>query len=75
MDASFRFLSYVLDGPDAARISMRTWNLDGDNETILTMEPDQIVEWSGTVENPRTPWFIIVIPENDIAQRIELSGN
>ena len=57
------------------RPPLRTWNLGGYDGNIYAMEPGQTIQWRGMVENRRAPWYVVVIPDNDITQRIELNGS
>jgi hypothetical protein len=62
-------------GTGSHNFSIRTENLtvSGARQT-LTLKPGQSqkVTWKGQINEPNGPWFVVVIPDNDLSQRKEV---
>jgi hypothetical protein len=60
---------------------LRTENLTvsgAEQEVTLTAGPAQKLKWEARIVAPEGPWFVVVVPNGDLAQRQELldrSGN
>jgi hypothetical protein len=57
--------------------SLRTDNLvvaGGRKELVLQAGKTGQLEWQADVVSKETPWTVVVIPDGDVLQRVELTG-
>jgi hypothetical protein len=65
-------------GSGSHHFSIRTDNLTLPNpRKELILQPGQTgkLEWHVTISSPDTPWVAVVIPDDDLSQRKELTGS
>jgi Glycosyl hydrolase family 9/Cellulase N-terminal ig-like domain len=58
--------------------TIRTDNLtiaDKTKEVILKLTQITTIEWKGRISSSDTPWVVLVIPDDDLQQKKELTGN
>jgi hypothetical protein len=70
-------IEVTIRGKGTHDFSIRTDNLtlkeSSKNLTLLSGRKQKLV-WQGKVENVNSPWFAVVIPDNDMTQRKEANG-
>lgn len=70
-------LRAALKGAGAHRFAVRTENLTVDRpvrDVTLTPKTAQQLVWRGKVADAATPWFAVIVPDGEMAQRREVTG-
>jgi hypothetical protein len=65
-------------GEGRHRFHLRTDNLSvsgAGKELDLSLSTPSVIEWQGRVASPDTPWFAVVVVDDDPSQRRELTGS
>jgi hypothetical protein len=66
----------VANGSGSHTFALRTSNLsvaDGSKSVVLKPGNAQRLTWTGTIETPNSPWFVVVVPDGDVTRRREAS--
>jgi hypothetical protein len=70
-------IKLIVGGKGKHNFSVRTENLsinDGAKDITLKANRKQKTVWTGKIENINSPWFAVVIPDNDLTRRKEING-
>jgi hypothetical protein len=70
-------IELTVGGKGAHEFTIRTDNLtlkESRKEMIVQVGKKQKLVWQGQVENLNSPWFAVVVPDNNLAQRKESHG-
>ena len=67
-----------LEGTGMHWFKIRTHNLkiNADSQQVVTLQPGKKknLEWSGEMLSLNRPWIAIIVPNDDLDQRVEISG-
>jgi hypothetical protein len=67
----------IAQGSGKHRFTVRTENLmlrDAARELILQPGVAGILTWNARIESQDTPWVVVVVPDDDLSRRMELTG-
>lgn len=66
----------VANGSGSHTFALRTSNVrfaDGARSAFIPSGQTQRLSWTGRVEAPTSPWFVVVVPDGDLARRKDAS--